>query len=268
MAKRKDSYVSGRDHYCDVFRAELDKEAQWLRYGAIEKANSVQMLLERSAFRPRSILELGCGTGAVILECQRRQLASEYCAVDYSREAIDYLRAVSRGIRCRVVDITSPSFRADGDYDLILISHVLEHLEDPHTFLLSVLKRIPALKLIIEVPLDDLLASRCKARFRNRANNEAGHVQFFTPQSFRKLLHSVGLTIERERQYVPSWSEDMLDLITEKDSLSPAQRLMKRATGQYLPRLLRPVWKRWYYSHLAVICSRAAALSLAVERCV
>jgi SAM-dependent methyltransferase len=254
MAERKDTRLSGRDYYSDLYRTELDYEAQWLRCGAVLKANSVEILLKSSGFRPRSILELGCGTGAVILECQRRQLASEYFAIDYSPEAISYLKAVGSGIACQVADITDPGFRTERSYDLILLSHVIEHLEDPGGLLHRLTKRIRTEKFIIEVPLEDLLASRLKNHFRDRLKNKAGHLQFFTAGSFRRLLCSVGLTIERERQYAPSLSDEAMDLISAKDSLSPIERFTKRATQQYLPRVLGPAWQRWYYSHLAALC--------------
>ena len=255
MAQGKDNRLSGRDYYSDLYRTELNYEAQWLRCGAVEKANSVEILLTSSGFRPRSILELGCGTGAVILECQRRHLASEYFAIDYSPEAIGYLKRVGSGIVCQVADITDPAFRTERSYDLILLSHVIEHLEDPRGFLGRAMKRIRTEKFIIEVPLEDLPASRLKNHFRDRSKNKAGHVQFFTAESFRGLLYSVGLTIERERQYAPSLSDEAMDLIGAKDSLSPFQRFTKRATQQHLPRILGPVWKRWYYSHLAALCT-------------
>lgn len=248
---------SGRDRFRDLFCAELDQEAQWLRLGSVDKVDSIELFLKRNGLRPQSMLELGCGTGAVISECQRRQLASDYTAVDYSPEAIAYLSAQSRGIRCVVADITTSRFHAGAEYDLVLLSHVIEHLEDPLVFLRALVERIRFTTLIVEVPLEDLLASRLKNVFKDRLAKKSGHVQFFTPESFRSLLRSAGLILKDERLYVPSWSNEMLDLITIKDGLSPWQRLVKRATQQYLPRLLTPVWQRWYYAHIAALCAPA-----------
>ena len=54
--------VSGRDFYDQVFRDDLEAEAQWLRFGGSDKVDAIERLLGVRNIRPRSILELGCGT--------------------------------------------------------------------------------------------------------------------------------------------------------------------------------------------------------------
>jgi ubiquinone/menaquinone biosynthesis C-methylase UbiE len=70
--------VSGRDFYAAHYQQHMERQAKWLEYGAIEKANSISELIQRNNIRPHSLLELGCGTGAVIVECERRSLAAEF----------------------------------------------------------------------------------------------------------------------------------------------------------------------------------------------
>jgi hypothetical protein len=54
------------EHYQQIYRQDLELEAEWLRFGARAKAHSVD-LLTRKLRRPLiSLCELGCGTGAVL----------------------------------------------------------------------------------------------------------------------------------------------------------------------------------------------------------
>ncbi len=254
MAKAKVEAVSGRHHYEEIYQTELELEAEWLRYGAADKVNSLEALLNRNGIRPIAVLELGCGTGAVIVECQRRGLGAEFTAVDYSKEAIKYLESQSAGIRCIAADITDPYFRLDQCFDVVVLSHVLEHLEDPLTFLQSLRKRIRFQHLVAEVPLEDLWASRLKHLLRDRNKNAAGHVQFFTETSFQQLLASATFELKDSRRYVPISSPPVIDFVCRKDGFSRFRTIMRKGTGYYLPRILKPLWSRLYYSHYAALC--------------
>jgi SAM-dependent methyltransferase len=246
--------VSGRDQYAAKYRAELGPQAEWLRYGAAHKVDSIEALLERDGVKPGAILELGCGTGAVITECQRRGVGETFSAVDYSQEAMAYLESHSRGIHCLVADITDPAFSLHELFDVVVLSHVLEHLEDPLTFLRSMIARVRFRHLVAEVPLEDLLGARIKNLVRDRRHNPAGHVQFFTQRTFRRLLSSAGLDLRDDRRYFPLSSPEAVEFVCKKDGLSKVRELSLKATRCYLPRIVQPLWERAYYAHYAALC--------------
>jgi SAM-dependent methyltransferase len=209
----------GRDHYDQLYIADLEQEAEWLRRGAREKANSVDILSKSEGIRPEKILELGCGTGAVIEECQRRKLGTEYVAVDYSHSALSYLRGRCPTIRIIHADITDPEFSLQERFHLLVLSHVIEHLEEPATFLRSMQRAFQFDYAVIEVPLEDLPLSRLKSRFRDRKNHKAGHVQFFTQRTFEQLVKDSGLNIVGRRQYIPIPDIDTIRFVAAKDNL-------------------------------------------------
>ena len=257
MSLKKQLDVSGKDHCRLLYQTELQQEAEWLRRGAIEKTNSIQYLLKNNSIEPQTILELGCGTGAVVQECQRRGISQRYVAVDYSEEAITHLRSNSEGIETIIADITAADFSLESAFDVVILSHVLEHLEEPCRFLESVSRKINFSHLIIEVPLEDLFVSKIKLLFRDRRTNKAGHVQFFTVSTFTKLLVSNEFRIIDERLYAPILDIETVRFVCDKDGLSKPQYIVKIATGHYLPKLLRPLWVRLYYAHYAVLCKKA-----------
>jgi SAM-dependent methyltransferase len=254
MHPHKTAEVSGRDFYADHYRQDLRRQAKWLEYGAVEKANSVSELIEKNGIRPHGLLELGCGTGAVIVECQRRGLARNYTAVDYSLDAIQYLKSRAPGISCFAADITNASFSLKDTFDVVILSHVLEHLEEPLAFLKTIKERFQFQYLIAEVPLEDLFMPRLKASFHDRRRNPAGHVQFFTEVTFKALLRSAGFEVADQRRFVPRMSPESIKFVSEKDRSSKLRTGYKLCTTCYLPRLLGPVWKQVWYAHLAVLC--------------
>lgn len=250
----KDLTISGRDYFQLLYHEQVDAEAEWLRRGAIEKANSIERLLRECGIHPNTLLELGCGTGAVILECQKRGLAQRYVAADYSEEAIQYLKRQSTNIETICTDITAlGAFR--GQVDVVILSHVLEHLEVPAAFLQS-LRQIEFSYLIAEVPLEDLFAGKLKSWLWDRTRNTSGHVQFFTAPSFARLLASSNLTVLGSRTYVPILDRDTVKFVCRKNAAGELQRMRMMITNHYLPRVLEPLWTRFYYAHHAVLCSK------------
>lgn len=217
IPKRGD--IPAKEHYRLLYQSNLDLEAEWLRRGAIAKVNSIQSLLLKMQIAPKSMVELGCGTGAVIRECQGRAMFEPYLAMDYSSEAIDYLKKRSEGIGTMVADITSADFMLPEVTDLVVLSHVLEHIEDPAAFLASIIRKISFSYLFVEVPLEDLAIARLKELYRDRRDNITGHVQFFTRNSLANLIRSCGLTICNERFFAPILDVDTVRFITAKSGL-------------------------------------------------
>lgn len=241
--------ASGRDRYARIYERNVDVEAAWLAIGARHKVDSIQQLLMLGGVRARSLVELGCGPGAVIAECQRRSLAANFCGIDFSPVAVAFGRLHHPGILFEQRDITN-SEPGHEVADVVVVTHVVEHLEHPET-VLSKLRNFGRYA-VIEVPLEDLLASRVKNRFRDRRGNSAGHVAWFTPSSFRSLLREQpGVRIVAERIYVPSLR--FRDIWTFH-GWSFAARLKMSLTGNLLPRLLHPLWRRLYLANHAVLC--------------
>ncbi len=166
MSSSLASGQSGRDHYADLYRTDGEREAEWLRRTAPQKAEAVRALLAPEALAPTSVLEIGAGTGAVIGALRRLGIGREHYAVDFSPEAVAVLERHHPGIRAAVADITTtPDPFGTGAYDLGLASHVIEHLEEPERFLRALLS-VPLAHFIAEVPLENLLGGRVKARLK------------------------------------------------------------------------------------------------------
>jgi SAM-dependent methyltransferase len=254
MNLKKSSAILGRDHYRRLYQTQLEEEAEWLWRGAAEKVNSIEILLHRNKIKPKIILELGCGVGAVITGCQRRNIAKKYIGVDYAPEAIEYLRKHSAGIEAIQSDIIGESYLNIDGCDVIILSHVLEHLEEPGKLLNAMKKLCKFSYAVLEVPLEDLAASRIKAVLRDRTANQAGHVQFFTDRSFEYLLRLNGYKIVDRRTYVPILDMETIRVVSKKDGLAWHRRLLKVLTSNCLPKICNPLWKRLYYAHHAVLC--------------
>jgi SAM-dependent methyltransferase len=201
------------EHYKQIYRHDLEIEAEWLRYGARAKAHSVA-LLTRELGRPLSSLcEFGCGTGAVLEKCIELRLANKWTAIDNSPEALQYVRdRLGCLVQTECSDIASLSCTTK--VQVGVLSHVLEHLENPSRVLVARHGRCD--NLMAEVPLQNqpvprlMDTVRWKLRGLRREDNKAGHIQFFSKTSFRVLLADSGWRIVDEHIYLPQQKDALL----------------------------------------------------------
>jgi SAM-dependent methyltransferase len=169
------------------------RSARWRELSAVIKADHVATLLRRAGHGPpATILEVGCGDGAV-LTALHRGLAPQAHLVgaEISHSAAELARG-----RAEVAEVITfnPGDRLplhDGAFALVLATHVLEHVDDPPG-LLRELARVSAGLVCVEVPLEaNVAAKRGQAMARSVA---AGHVQRFSRADMRALIAEVGLT--------------------------------------------------------------------------
>jgi len=172
-----------------------------------------------------AIFEIGCATGELALVARERISLSRFDGNELS----------SSGERARAhLDMlytdTLPDLLKEGRladrYDIVIISHVLEHLDDPRPELramTSILK--PGGVIFVEVP--------------NRSgstglpiDDNAFHLSFFSPSSLTRLLAQEGLETVSVRTDVPlnpdcdSFYNDCLQVITRPFSLPAWSRTL------------------------------------------
>ena len=180
----------------DVYEAQYDggdgaKAGQWRALCAEGKADHVERLARGLA--PRSIAEVGCGDGVLLSRMSERGIGERRDGYEISERAVE-LATGRRGVdRVRRFDgATLPA--GDGEYDLAVLSHVLEHVPDPAP-LLRESARI-ARAVVVEVPLEDnRSASRPQAQ---RGREAVGHLHRFSRADVYALAGEARLTVAGE----------------------------------------------------------------------
>jgi SAM-dependent methyltransferase len=167
---------------------EAAKLGRWRALGARTKAAHAFALCRRAGLSPTTLVEIGCGDGALLLELSR--LAAVVDGFELSPTAIELARAkrVPGARRLEAYDGAHVP-AADGAYDLAVLSHVLEHVADPAP-LLAEAARV-ARHVLVEVPLE---GNRSAARPAKRAEAaRIGHLHAFARADVRALLAGAGL---------------------------------------------------------------------------
>jgi len=221
----------------------------WRELGARRKAENVVRLCR--AIEAPSMIEIGCGTGAVLRVLQTMNFAGEYYCIDLSSSAVRFTVKSCQGLASRAVTGRADAlpFR-DGAFSLAVLSHVVEHLEDPVSALREA-SRV-ARFVVVEVPTERVFSNFIRRKFLGRPYPSiagAGHVQFWSPSSIARFLtQDAGLEILNRHQ-------DLLG--DEADSGAKngagARALVKRILRSGLPGF---VYSRLLTTHAAFLCRR------------
>lgn len=172
-----------------------EKWARWRALGAVTKSEHVARLLERSHVPyVESVAEIGCGDGAVLEELARRGIGVTRIGMDISSSAVE-LAGGRPGIEAVEQFDGERIPAADRAYDLVLATHVLEHVPAPAP-LVAEIARVARHAIVIEVPLEHNLSARRPAA--RDASAAAGHLHAFDRVQVRRLLAGTGWRIQAE----------------------------------------------------------------------
>ncbi|QIG98751.1 class I SAM-dependent methyltransferase [Bradyrhizobium sp. 6(2017)] len=176
-------------HYEGVYSA---RERDWRRVCAVDKADHIAGLLGGSAVAIGNVLEVGCGTGAVLARLSAVGIGRDFTGIDVIDPATNLETDGAAAVPFHWLSydgVTIPF--ADGSFDLVYASHVLEHVPEPRAFLHE-LARVARGFIYVEVPCE--LHARTSRRAL-QSTLDIGHINFYTPDTFRLVLETAGLKV-------------------------------------------------------------------------
>jgi SAM-dependent methyltransferase len=224
----------------------------WRELGAHRKAQNIANVCR--GIEVGSVLEIGCGTGAVLRMLRAMKFAREYFCIDLSSSAVRFTRDSCPAFAFRAVvgGADALPFR-DNAFSVSILSHVIEHLDDPVSALHEA-SRI-ARFTVVEVPTERVLSNfvrRKMLRCPYPSVAGAGHLQFWSPSSIATFLQrDAGLDILN--RYLDVLSQDVDS--GRRNGRGP-RSLAKQTLRNALP---GSVYSRLLTTHAVFLCRRSAA---------
>jgi 2-polyprenyl-3-methyl-5-hydroxy-6-metoxy-1,4-benzoquinol methylase len=160
----------------------------WVRWFEILNNRRTMGLLTRARPCGRRLLEVGVGSGSLLLAA--REQGFEVMGCDLSRAICT--RAERLGIRVHCGRLEE--LQGEGQFDMVLINHVLEHVHDP-VALLRDARRLLAPGGLVHICVPNVSCS--EARLRGWTSYEPYHLTYFTPATLKHAITSSGLLLER-----------------------------------------------------------------------
>ena len=99
------------------------------------------------------VLDIGCGYGAVARSIARRVEGAEVLGIDFSTANIDQARANDNPPNIRFIAGDALVDLPEGPWDTIVLSNVLEHIDERVPFLRRLVDTVAPKSILIRVPL-------------------------------------------------------------------------------------------------------------------
>lgn len=165
---------------------------EWHADDSAWKAGGILRMLELHGLSPRSIGEVGCGTGEVLRQLQLKMAPGcIFRGYDIAPQAIALSRSRQNDrLECRLGDIGK---EPDARFDLLLVLDVLEHQENYFSFLREV-KALAPYKIFHTV-LDLSLKAVARQNGLMELRRASDDLHFFTKDTVLQALRDEGYRV-------------------------------------------------------------------------
>jgi SAM-dependent methyltransferase len=158
----------------------------WDQQDAKYKSSFILRLLSNRPVLTESIIEVGCGSGQILVELRKNlPTSTQLHGIDISPQAIELAKNnVTPDIKIELRDITKS--KLSSKYDLALVIDVIEHLEDYFEFIREL--RGISRYTIFHIPLDMCIWSLFREQMLIESKNRVGHIHNFTENFIKSIL--------------------------------------------------------------------------------
>ena len=176
-------YVNGQ--YLEKVQDWHEDEAEW-------KSNKILLMLERHQIYPKSVCDVGCGSGGILAELQKNYgFDVEFTGYDISPQAIEICKKKeNRKLKFYNKDFLNTD---SGPYDVLLFLDVLEHIPDYMDFLNKLKKR--SVLFVFHVPLDISITTIIRKVHLTHMRQYYGHLHYFNKETALAVLVHCGFSI-------------------------------------------------------------------------
>lgn len=170
----------------------LDENPDWDRQDAPWKASQVLSMLSENQLKPKSICEIGCGSGDILVHLLESLPSVGMTGFDISPQVVSFWeqhKEVS-GIEFHLGDFHKIN---NSRYDLLLMLDVFEHVPDPFSFLEN--SRLCSDYFIFHIPLDLSASSVARGTPLLKSRSQVGHLHYYTKDLALATLEDTGYEI-------------------------------------------------------------------------
>lgn len=178
------------DAYTEIYSSG---PSEWNELGGKFKANNIIEVCKKIN-RPRKVLEVGAGDGSILKFLDKNNFTDELYALEISPSGVECIKSRKLASLKSVKQFNGYTIPFEDDFfDLVVLSHVIEHVEYPRA-LIREIKRVSKYQ-VVEIPCD------YSGDVDQKVDHflSYGHINIYTPPLLKFFLKSEGLKIIYDR---------------------------------------------------------------------
>lgn len=178
----------------DMYEGDLYEKNNptWHEQDSPWKAHQVEKMIVKNRLQPKTLCEIGCGTGEILLNLEK-SLPPDVRLSGYEIAPRAFERAKLKETDRTRFHLADLLMEQEAKFDLVLAIDVLEHVKDYIGFI-EKLKDVGTYKMF-HIPLDLSAQSVARARPILNLRHGVGHLHYFFKQTALETLESCGYTI-------------------------------------------------------------------------
>ena len=152
------------------------------------KADLIFRMMQKHQIDPKTICEIGCGSGEILRHLQLKLPESvKFTGYEISPQAYELCMERSNERLC--FKLKNYCDDTDNSCDLILLIDIIEHLEDYFRFLRDIKRK--SQNKILHVPIEVFAVSVLYPEFLIGQRKRVGHLHFFTKDLTLQILRDL-----------------------------------------------------------------------------
>ncbi|WP_299250002.1 class I SAM-dependent methyltransferase [uncultured Cytophaga sp.] len=216
-----------KEGYSNQYDTEI---IEWRNIGAKYKALNIIELSKSIKFD--SVLEVGCGEGSILDWLSKWNFSQNLNGIEISESGIEIIK--NKNIKNLKELLLFDGYKIpfpDNSFDLVICSHVLEHVEHERVLLREIM-RVSKYQ-IFEVPIDFSFSVDKKINHFM----SYGHINIYTPGLFKFLLKSENFDVIKEKFYL--YNDDVLKMMCANKKSEYVKIKFKYVILKLIPYLMR-----------------------------
>jgi len=169
----------------------LDNNPSWHEEDSAWKARQITKIIDKNSLLPKTICEIGCGAGEILVRLSELYRETEFYGYEISPQAFELCKLKSKD---RLSFYLSNLLSENSDhFNIVMAVDVFEHVEDYFGFL-RLLKEKADYK-IFHIPLDLSVQSVFRSAPILNRRKSIGHIHYFTKETALATLEDAGYTV-------------------------------------------------------------------------
>jgi SAM-dependent methyltransferase len=154
------------------------------------KAQKIFQMIKKNNLDPKSICDIGCGSGGISWHLQKYIPTCSFTGYDINPDAINLcLSKENRLLTFKCINFLNEKMYSD----IILLIDVIEHLENYHQYMRDI--KFKSEYKILHIPLENFAIALLYPPFQLGQIRKVGHLHFFSKEVTLQQIRNLGYEI-------------------------------------------------------------------------